>query len=393
MREALTLANADGLTDDRIEFATSIQGQTIVLGGSQLLITSGVTIDGGDGVTIDAAQASRVFLMRGFSDVRLEHLTITGGRFEGFRFDDGGGGICAERYVALALYHCYIVDNTVTGSPGGGIFGSQLSLTDSTVSRNVAIYYGFGDAVDTGLGGGIAGDYGSSISLTNSTISGNSAYFGAGIFVAEFICAVGKLMAPSVGNVTTDSGAYGNGIEVRRHGTFVVANSIIADRVVTTELQGPGPRMVSNGHNIFGSDVAENAPSDLENVPPELVFAGGLADHGGPTPTLALRDAPDNPALGGADPASAPATDQRGVSRPLPGGSNPDIGAFELDQSGPVTVIDGTATADHLTRHRRRRHHRRPRRRRHGCRASAVTMSCSAASATTCSSAAPGSTG
>ena len=60
---------------------------------------------------------------------------------------------------------------------------------------------------------------------------------------------------------------------------------------------------------------------------------GLLADNGGPTQTIALRDAPDNPALGGADPADAPATDQRGVARPQPDGTNPDIGAFELDQT------------------------------------------------------------
>ena len=89
----------------------------------------------------------------------------------------------------------------------------------------------------------------------------------------------------------------------------------------------------SNGHNIFGSDVLGNAPGDVENVPASLLFAGGLADNGGSTETVALRDAADNPALGGADPAAAPATDQRGVARPQPTGTNPDIGAFELGQS------------------------------------------------------------
>jgi hypothetical protein len=91
----------------------------------------------------------------------------------------------------------------------------------------------------------------------------------------------------------------------------------------------------SNGRNIFGSDVDGNAPTDRENVPVSQLFAGGLADNGGPTQTIALRDAADNPALGGADPATAPATDQRGGVRPQPAGTNPDIGAFELEQSNP----------------------------------------------------------
>ena len=65
-----------------------------------------------------------------------------------------------------------------------------------------------------------------------------------------------------------------------------------------------------------------------------------------------MRDAADNPALGGADPAAAPATDQRGVARPQPTGTNRDIGAFELAQSPKARRsgqwIDGTPGDDVL---------------------------------------------
>ena len=47
---------------------------------------------------------------------------------------------------------------------------------------------------------------------------------------------------------------------------------------------------------------------------------------------MALRDAVTNPALSGADPGTSPARDQRGVRRPAPAGTDPDIGAFELPQ-------------------------------------------------------------
>ena len=84
LREALALADADNPTADRIEFAPEVQGQTIVLGGSQLTVNSDVTIDGGAGVTIDANQASRVLLVQGLdTDVVVQHLTITGGRTTG----------------------------------------------------------------------------------------------------------------------------------------------------------------------------------------------------------------------------------------------------------------------------------------------------------------------
>ena len=111
-----------------------------------------------------------------------------------------------------------------------------------------------------------------------------------------------------------------------------------------------------------------NTPGDLENVPAGLLFAGGLTDNGGPTQTIALRDAADNPALGGADPAAAPATDQRGVARPQPEGTNPDIGAFELGRPSPALSLRPTwSTAPRAARScvdRRRRPDPRPARRR-----------------------------
>ena len=86
-------------------------------------------------------------------------------------------------------------------------------------------------------------------------------------------------------------------------------------------------------------------------MPTSLLFAGGLADNGGPTQTIALRDAPDNPALAGADPADAPATDQRGEARPQPAGTDPDIGAFELNPKTavPLNEIVGTPRGEFLS--------------------------------------------
>ena len=124
LREALALADADSLTADRIEFAPEVQGQTIVLGGSQLTVNSDVTIDGGAGVTIDANQASRVLLVQGLdTDVVVRHLTITGGRTTGD--DEAGGGIRADRYTTLALDHSTVSGNSTAGdgAEGGGIDG------------------------------------------------------------------------------------------------------------------------------------------------------------------------------------------------------------------------------------------------------------------------------
>ena len=55
--------------------------------------------------------------------------------------------------------------------------------------------------------------------------------------------------------------------------------------------------------------------------------ANVLKDNGGPTPTLALLSG--SPALGQADKAAAPSTDQRGKVRLDKPGETTDIGAFE----------------------------------------------------------------
>jgi Ca2+-binding RTX toxin-like protein len=124
-----------------------------------------------------------------------------------------------------------------------------------------------------------------------------------------------------------------------------------------------GTVSASNGHNVFGSDIAGSVAGDRKGVDPGLIFAaldpvtggGRLALNGGPIPTAALADRLDNPALGGAETVAADATDQRGAPRPQPGDSAPDIGAFELRQTAISVVpsrgndvLNGTPQADTL---------------------------------------------
>jgi hypothetical protein len=183
----------------------------------------------------------------------------------------GGGGI--DNGGTLTLTNCTLSNDSVSGAGlfgGGGLFnnGGTATLTNCTLSNNSA----------TGLfGGGILNNIGNTLNLTNTIVAGNS--------------------APTAPDI---SGPVGT-----------------ADHNLIGDGSGSG---ISNGTN--GNQVGGNGNPVID---PRL---GPLADNGGPTQTLALL--PGSPALGKADNAAAPHTDQRGHVRLDENGETTDIGAFEL---------------------------------------------------------------
>jgi hypothetical protein len=85
--------------------------------------------------------------------------------------------------------------------------------------------------------------------------------------------------------------------------------------------------------------IASNTPAGGDTfADPKL---GPLADNGGPTVTMALL--PGSPAIDAGNTSLAPATDQRGFSRPA--GRAADIGAFEYGSvMSPIAVSRSGAT-------------------------------------------------
>ena len=83
LREAINSSNAN-LGADTITFGPSLSGATIVLGGTELVITEALTIDArplAANVTIDANQLSRIFNITATTgDFTFGGLTLTGGR-------------------------------------------------------------------------------------------------------------------------------------------------------------------------------------------------------------------------------------------------------------------------------------------------------------------------
>jgi len=312
------------------------------------------------------------------------HVAITGSTIDGNSATGDGGGIATAGEVDLAVSDSRLVGNR--GADGGAVAlseGGSLSLVRSLVADNTAATY------HGGSGGGLHLDRSTAV-VTASTLSGNTGYYAGGgiearnstvLLSASTICgnvAASRIFAGFGGAVDafgstieltscTVTGNFGQGgLEVGPdnagigglaliYSSLGLANSVVAGNfgtdadavVTTTDLYGAISS--SNGHNIFGSDVEGSVAGDRENVAPSLLFAaidpdtggGVLALNGGPTPTVALRNALNNPALSGAEPVAAGDVDQRGVARPMPGLSNPDVGAFELNQ----TAISRTATA------------------------------------------------
>ena len=164
-------------------------------------------------------------------------------------------------------------------------------------------------------------------SIVNTTVTGSRSSFEDPSFGSDPTPATGLYVAPT--------------------GQVTIANSIIDDAVVGT--------ISSNGANTFRDVAVDGATATdqlgvtadelfalTEEIGSSGVRAGVAADNGGPTPTVALANNLANPALDAADPADAPATDQRG----LPRDATPDIGSFELEGTPPSSDLVVTTLAD-----------------------------------------------
>jgi hypothetical protein len=374
LREAVAFANAqagaDTITFDAGVFDGGAE-DLIRLTQGQITITDALTIDGGaagvtitgdkdgddavdaDGITDVAASLdgedrlddnSRIFAAT--AALTLDGLTLTGGRTTATGQD--GGAVLG---TTVTLTNSTVSGNSTAGfvADGGGVFGSAVTLTNSTVSGNAT-------SGDRAYGGGV---FGSTVTLTNSTVSGNGTTGnfadGGGVFGSTATLTNSTVS----GNSTAGAGSDGGGVA-----GFDVAltNSIVLGNVATYAAVGPddtfGPLSLTGG-NIVGGDIFDGA-TDVGNVTAAQVFAatvevapgvfaGVLADNGGPTRTIAIRA--DGPAAGAADPASATAFDQRGEARD----DAPDLGAFEAAGVGVIRVggpgpdeLTGTAFADDL---------------------------------------------
>jgi hypothetical protein len=234
-----------------------------------------------------------------------------------------------------------IADN-VGSYQGGGIYSAyHLTVSNSTISGNVA----------HGNGGGISSDSGSTgntLDVANSTITGNSATGtggGAAVNGDQFVSFRYSTIVSNTADSTGYGGIMGGGIANRGLVPFTVKNTIIAGNVngnvapVADDTFGSialqysllgtnsGASITDNGNNLIGTGVP---------IDPHL---GPLANNGGPTPTRALL--PGSLAVNAGNPTAVagangvPQYDQRGTLWSRVIGGRIDIGALE-SQANPL---------------------------------------------------------
>lgn len=314
------------------------------------------------------AAAGAVYSVAGttqVSDTRFEFQSVGGGRW----FCNASAGALYQAAGSLWISGCSFATNTVTGGDGiiigsgsdaGSGDGGALDLVNlsagqqgQTVLYCTAVISNScftGNAARGGLQGSAPGAAGSgrggavessgNLQMLNCTLAANvarggditypgfplSSAYGGALFLNNTtvlahvtIAANSALKGAGAGSFGSSSSVVlGGGVDVSA-GKVYVRNSILSSNA-PSNFAGA---LIDNGNSISSdATCAFSAPGSHNNMDPMLAPLGA---YGGPTLTMALRLG--SPAIDAANPAFCPATDQRGVPRPLGGGC--DIGAVE----------------------------------------------------------------
>jgi hypothetical protein len=189
-----------------------------------------------------------------------------------------------------------------------------MTIQDSTISGNRAVGAGFAG----GYGGGI---YGNNNTIINSTISGNSAHFGGGV------AGGGNIAHTTFSN--NSAIYYGNTLYVTSQ--LELGNTILKAGSPGVNIYNHNGSLITDGYNICSDNGSGllNGPGDQINTDPML---GPLQDNGGPTFTHALLTG--SPAIDAGDPNFTPPPyyDQRGPVFWRVRNGRIDSGSFEVQQ-------------------------------------------------------------
>ncbi|MCB0035907.1 MAG: CSLREA domain-containing protein, partial [Anaerolineales bacterium] len=342
LREAIIAANTDtasgvsvgecaaGDAVDTITVPANTYNLTLVgaddtAAAGDLDITADITITGAGASTtiIDAAAISDRAIHVLSGTVILNGLTIQEGNVAGgTNCSLGGGGI--QNLATLTLNDMVIQNNsagnTVCGAGvdnDGGVLTVNRSLIDSNASAN--------------CGGGFTNRNGGDLTVRNSTISQNTSNSCGGSAIFNTSTATTLVEYSTIVDNTQQGTISGRTGLHREDGSITVNSSIVARNAnngVTSNFSSPNTSIHSTGYNLTDEAGIRFAsqPTDQVVATAALGVAIALSNNGGTSHTYALL--PNSPAIDGGDVGTVPATDQRGISRPLADG--PDIGSLEM---------------------------------------------------------------
>ncbi len=276
LREAINASNV-APDFDTINFDPTLVG-TIFLNGSQLIITSNVTINGLGARTLAVSgnNTDRVFLIAapilgGDFEVEINGLTITQGRAlpVGNLAGDGGGilngallGIVSGRST-LRLNEVNVSNNLAT-TLGGGVatrLGSETIITKSLISENICNGVPFIPGGDAG-GGGVSNVV-STTTIMNSTVTNNNSLAAAG----GILNAAGQMHLTNNTITHNESTLVGGGVVslvgvIPPLGVTNLRNTIIAENkslfgtdLLSSDVLGALGSFNSLGHNLIGNNL------------------------------------------------------------------------------------------------------------------------------------------
>jgi hypothetical protein len=252
LRQAIVSANKNahgestcisGDNSDTVVFADTLVNSTITLGGTELAVTAPLTILG-SGQTIDANQASRVMYV-GFTTLTASNISLVDGSVAG----NSGGGMFAL-FSSVTLTNVNVTGNSADYAAGIAAFNySTLTLAGSSVSGNTA----------SRKGGGLEIVNGTSVTMNDSVISGNTASRGGGVFVSLYGELSMTRSSVSGNNAVGAPGQSGGGIYGYRCTGLNVTDSTVSGN--TGNNRGGGILTIECPLTAVNSTVAGNSAS------------------------------------------------------------------------------------------------------------------------------------